>query len=281
VNKKPSYISNNYNFESEIGAGIIDELPLWSAPFGLVLLDELDYRKKIKVLDIGFGTGYPLLEIAQRLGKGSVVYGIDPWEPSHIRVRQKVDFYGMRNVILIKGEAENIPLKNGSIDLIVSNNGINNVTDADQVFRECERICRKGAQFVASINLNRTFDEFYDVFKDVLRKFGMKDEIESVYRHIYAKRKPTATFQRYFTNNSFKIVKTIRKVFTMKFTDEEAFFNHSLIKIGFMPSWESLLKEKDKKRIFTEIRKGLQAIAYKNGNLEMSVPYLVVNARKI
>jgi arsenite methyltransferase len=60
--------------------GFYDELPLWSAPFGIKLLEEVPLRKNIRALDIGFGTGFPLLELAQQLGASSVVYGIDPWE---------------------------------------------------------------------------------------------------------------------------------------------------------------------------------------------------------
>lgn len=281
MNKKPLYIDKKYNFNTGISSSIIDELPLWSAPFGLELLDQIEYRKNIKVLDIGFGSGFPLIEIAQRLGRTSTVYGIDPWEPSHIRINQKIKFYGLKNVKLIQGAAENIPLKNNSIDLIVSNNGINNVSDIEKVFKECERISKKGSQFVASINLNRTFEEFYDAFKDSLRKFNMLKELENVYKHIYEKRKPTATFQRYFLNNGFKVTNSIRKVFKIKYSDEDAFFNHSLIKIGFMSSWEQIIDKKDRKRVFDDVIKSLQKITKESGHLEMTVPYLIVNSVKL
>ena len=43
------------------------------------------------VLDVGFGTGFPLLELAQRLGKSATIYGIDPWEAAHERTHLKMD----------------------------------------------------------------------------------------------------------------------------------------------------------------------------------------------
>lgn len=280
MNKKPNYINREYKFNSKLNAGILDELPLWSAPFGLELLDQIEYRKNIKVLDIGFGTGFPLIEIAQRLGDSSLVYGVDPWDPSHTRVNQKIKFFGLKNIKLIKGFAESIPLKNNSIDLIVSNNGINNVSDIDTVFKECSRISKSGAQFIASINLNRTFEEFYDALKESLSEFGMKKEIESVYKHIYEKRKPTATFQRYFISNGFRITNTVRRIFKIKYADEIAFLNHSLIKIGFMPSWESLIQQKDRKKVFNLVSKKLKTYSANHGCLEMTVPYLIVNSVK-
>lgn len=281
MNKKPSYINKTFNFNTKIGAGILDELPLWSAPFGLGILNRINIKRNIRALDIGFGTGFPLIELAQRLGNSSTVFGIDPWKPSHIRVKQKINFYGIKNVKLIKGEAENIPLKSNSVDLIVSNNGINNVSDIEKVFDECNRISKKGAQFIASINLNRTFHEFYDSFIESLRKFDMEEEIKSIYAHIYKKRKPSITFQRYFTENGFQIECKDRKEFTMIFADEKAFFNHSLIKIGFLPSWEELLNESDRDKIFSNIRYLLKKESKKSGYLKMTVPNLIVTATKV
>ena len=55
---------------------LYDELPFWSAPFGLVLLDTVRLRKTIRVLDIGCGGGFPMLELAGRLDTGSHVFGL-------------------------------------------------------------------------------------------------------------------------------------------------------------------------------------------------------------
>src|SRR5665647_146253 len=101
MNKKPDYINDKYNFQTTIGASIIDEVPLWSAPFGLDLLNQIELKENLKVLDIGFGTGFPLIEIAQRLGNTSTVYGIDPWVSSHTRTQQKIDFYDFKNICLL------------------------------------------------------------------------------------------------------------------------------------------------------------------------------------
>ena len=63
-----------------------DDFPLWSAPFGLMLLNHIRLKPKIEALDIGFGSGFPLLELAQRLGNSSTVYGIDPDKAAHERI---------------------------------------------------------------------------------------------------------------------------------------------------------------------------------------------------
>lgn len=55
---------------------VYDELPLWSAMCGLLLLRHIPLRQDMKVLDVGCGTGFPLLELAQRLGSTSTVFGL-------------------------------------------------------------------------------------------------------------------------------------------------------------------------------------------------------------
>jgi hypothetical protein len=73
-----SYLSSNFNLNELID--VFDELSFWSAPFGLKLLENINYKQNITALDIGFGAGFPLTEIAMRLGNSSTVYGIDPWK---------------------------------------------------------------------------------------------------------------------------------------------------------------------------------------------------------
>ena len=59
----------NYKFkDTPEFVNTFDELPLWSAPFGLLLLKHVELKPNLKVIDIGSGAGFPLLELASRLG---------------------------------------------------------------------------------------------------------------------------------------------------------------------------------------------------------------------
>ena len=78
-----------------------DELPLWSAPFGLKLLDYIEYKPNITAIDLGFGTGFPLTELAMRLGDKSTVYGIDILKEALEKVKGKINYYGLENIKLI------------------------------------------------------------------------------------------------------------------------------------------------------------------------------------
>ena len=118
---------SNSNFAKNKNPEFLDELPLWSAPFGLKLLDYIDYKPNITAIDIGFGTGFPLIEMAMRLGNSSTVYGIDEWKEVIIRLESKIEYFGLSNVKIIEGSVESIPL---------DNNCINKVTNMDKALME-------------------------------------------------------------------------------------------------------------------------------------------------
>jgi ubiquinone/menaquinone biosynthesis C-methylase UbiE len=165
-----NYLKTNYDLNDNETVSVIDELPLWSAPFGLKLLDKINYRKNITALDIGSGLGFPLLEVSMRLGNTSKLYGIDPWEAAVERKKTKIRIYGITNVEIITGVAETIPLPDNSVDLIFSNNGLNNVNDINSVLSECRRISKIGAQLVFTYNTDGTMNEFYSVLEELLLK---------------------------------------------------------------------------------------------------------------
>jgi ubiquinone/menaquinone biosynthesis C-methylase UbiE len=127
---------HTFNVDDPEFVSVIDELPLWSAPFGLKLLDVIHLKHNMNILDIGCGLGFPLIEIAQRVGDSSKVFGIDPWESAIERVKLKIKKLDITNVKVIKGVAENLPFDDSFFDLIVSNNGINNVQNIEAVLSE-------------------------------------------------------------------------------------------------------------------------------------------------
>jgi ubiquinone/menaquinone biosynthesis C-methylase UbiE len=259
-------------------ADVYDELPLWSAPFGLKLLEHVDYKPGITALDIGFGTGFPLTELAMRLGESSVVYGIDPWTGATARVTKKIEYYGISNIRLIQGTAEAIPLENDSVDLIVSNNGLNNVGDQEKALSECSRIIKDGGQFVMTMNLDKTFIEFYDQLELVLAEMKLETEIGLMHSHIHEKRRPldevTSMLQKY----GFTVKRIEHDQFCYKFTDGTAMLNHYFIRLAFMESWIKFLPEDRLKIIFDKTEQRLNELARIAGGIQLSVPFVLIDS---
>lgn len=268
------------NFNKDEYFRLLDEIPLWSAPFGLKLLEFIEYKSAITALDIGFGTGFPLIELAMRLGNTSKVYGIDPDKAVMDRVNKKIKSYGIKNIKIIEGFAESIPMEDCSVDLITANNGINNVDDIAKVISECARVMKKDGQFVLTMNLDKSFFEFYKLFEKVLKEMNMKTEIDMMYQHISQKRPPLKNIESLLRKNGFYIKNLEHDSFNYKFTDGTAMFNHFFIRLSFLEAWMSLLPEVKREVVFETIETRLNEKAKKLGGVNMTIPYITVNATK-
>ncbi|MBP7737736.1 MAG: class I SAM-dependent methyltransferase [Spirochaetes bacterium] len=258
---------------------LLDETCLWSAPFGRMLLDEVAYRDKMRFLDIGPGTGFPLIELAQRLYK-SEAYGIDPWDAARRRIKAKADLLGLTNVSIVKGKAERLPFDDDFFDLIVSNNGLNNVSDIGRVLEECRRTMKKGARLVFTVNLPGSMKEFYAVFRTVLRRNKMEPLVADVDRHIRSKRLPEKAWMGLLKAHNFRNITSSTDSFSFKFSNAEAIFGHFFMKIAFIPSWEEIVPAKDRKKIFRDIKSDLNALSGKKGCIELTIPMICFNCGK-
>lgn len=259
---------------------IIDDLPLWSAPFGLMLLDMVRLRTGMNALDIGHGLGFPMLELAQRLGTTSTVYGIDPWESALERVKLKIQKLGLTNVTVVRGMAEKLPFEDGFFDLIVSNNGLNNVESIEAALSECRRVCRTAAQMVLTMNLPGTMREFYDIYRTVLRELGKAGELRKIEDHIHLKRKPLKETESQLAGAGFAISDVRKDTFRMRFANGTAMFNHFLIRLAFLKPWTDILVAGDVQTVFSEIEQRLNALAEKQGGLILTIPYVCIDCAR-
>lgn len=275
-----SYLLNNIDLDSDEVVSVLDELPFWSAPFGIKLLENLKLKKGITALDIGFGNGFPITEIAMRLGNSSKIYGIDPWLAANKRVVKKIKLYGITNIELLNGVAENLPFPDHSLDLITSNNGINNVSDLDRVLSECARVIKTGGQFLISMNLNTSLIEFYNVMEEALKMAGIFKEIEDMQKHIYEKRKPLNEMILKLQDNGFELKKLAKDKFDYTFADGTAMFHHYFIRLAFMESWKSFVPVERQEMIFDQIEQRLNNQASKLGFLKMSIPFVVMDCER-
>ena len=274
------YLQAQYNLNDPACISIIDDLPFWSAPFGIKLLDIVRYKKNIRALDIGFGLGFPLMELAMRLGPSSKVYGIDPWKGGMERTQRKLKYTDVQNVELIEGVAETMPFENNFFDLIVSNNGLNNVQDLAKVLAECNRVSKMTTQLVFTFNTNRTFIELYDVFREVLREHGLQKCEEKIDAHIYSKRKPLSEFKDVLDAAGFLIRAIHEDEFTYRFSDGTSMFNHFSMKVSFMKAWKEIVPTSLQDEIFKQVEDKMNRRAERNQGFAMRVPFVTMDCEK-
>lgn len=102
------------------------------------------------VLDLGSGGGIDVLLSAKRVSPGGKAYGLDMTDEMLALARENQDKAGIRNVEFLKGEIENIPLPDDSVDVVISNCVINLSADKDRVLAEAFRVLRPGGRFAVS-----------------------------------------------------------------------------------------------------------------------------------
>lgn len=264
---------------SEGVADFFDELPLWSAPFGLMLLERVPMRNGLTILDVGAGTGFLAIELAQRCGPESTVIAVDPWQPAVARLRAKIEYLGIQNLRILEQDAADLDLSDSSIDIVVSNLGINNFDNAEAVVGTCFRVLRPDGLVILTTNLVGHMHELYDVYRRTLVETGLSDRLVALNAHI-DHRATVESVEARLRRAGFDGVSTIERSFKMRFADGSALLRHYFIRLGFLEGWTKVVPPERVDDTLRALERNLNQVAVEKGELALTIPMACIEARK-
>jgi len=248
-----------------------DDLPLWSAMAGLLLLAHVPLAPGIVALDVACGTGFPTLELAERLGPAARVHGLDLWWPALDRARAKAAARGIGHAIFDQGDASAMPYPDAAFDLIVSNLGLNNLADADAAVAECRRVLKPGGTLGLSTNLVGHMAELYEVFARVLAETGAEREAGALRRHV-EHRATIAGVQALLERHGFAVRRVEQTTHAMRYADGAALLNHWFIRMGFLDGWRATVDAARVEEVFARLEAALPR------PLHLTVPFAYIEA---
>jgi arsenite methyltransferase len=109
-----------------------------------------DLHEGETVLDLGSGAGADVLISARRVGPSGRAIGLDMTQEMLELARANAAEAGVENAEFLEGYLEDIPLPDGSVDVVISNCVINLAADKRVVLAEAARVLRPGGRFAVS-----------------------------------------------------------------------------------------------------------------------------------
>ncbi|MBX3159433.1 MAG: methyltransferase domain-containing protein [Deltaproteobacteria bacterium] len=166
-----------------------DEIaPVWGSRFGKMLLRNLAVPDKGQVLDISCGTGYPTIEILRRMRDGSRLIAIDASSAMLDVARRKVADLGPlgKKGVFFRTESAvpKLSFADDVYDLVVCNLGLDEVPSLEVALRDFARVCKLGGEVRCTLPLAGTFQEFHDLYREVLIKHDKHEALDRLERHI-------------------------------------------------------------------------------------------------
>ena len=256
---------------------LFNETPIWSARFGFFMMQHLELRNHIRVMDLGCGAGFPLFELAYMHGPDCELIGLDTWQPALDYAEQRRAYFGLNHVQVVAYDGGVFPFPNGHFDLIVSNLGVNNFENPRATLAECARVCKPGARLVITTNIQGHMQAFYMLYRQVLEEFGNEVYLKRLEIHEQHRGTPESHIAL-IQQAGFHIERTIEDQTIMRYVNGTALFAHPLIRFAFMPAWVSLIEPDDQEAIFTQLEARLNEYAEAHGDLRLAIPMLYIEA---
>ncbi len=240
-----------------------DEIaPVWGSRFGKMLLRNLAMPDKSQVLDISCGTGYPALELLRKMGDGSRLIAIDPSSAMLDVARRKVADLGPlgKKGVFFRTESAvpKLSFANDVYDLVICNLGLGEMPEMASGLRDFARVAKLGGEVRCSLPLAGTFNEFHDIFREVLVKHDKHDALDRL--ETYVARYPTIDQCEAWMREANLEGEVVIDEFELLFKSSREFFFAPVIEFGPLNEWKEVAGEgQELQDVFWYIKEAIDA----------------------
>jgi ubiquinone/menaquinone biosynthesis C-methylase UbiE len=216
--------------------------PVWGTRFGKMLLRGLAVPERSQVLDVSCGTGWPTIEILRRMTDGSRLLAIDASSAMLDVARRKVSDLGPlgKKGVFFRTESAvpKLSFADDVYDLVVCNLGLDEMPSLDAALRDFARVTKRGGEVRCTLPLIGTFQEFHDLYREVLIKHDKHEALERLETH--CARFPTIDqLERAMRVANLDGVVEIEE-FTLLFKSSREFFFAPVIEYGPLTEWKDI-----------------------------------------
>ena len=225
-------------------ARIYDEeiAPVWGTRFGKMLLRNLKVPDRGQVLDVSCGTGWPTIEILRRMTDGSRLIAIDASSAMLDVARRKVADLGPlgKKGVFFRTESAvpKLSFTDDVYDLVVCNLGLDEMPSLDTALRDFTRVAKRGGEVRCTLPLAGTFQEFHDLYREVLIKHDKHEALERLETQI-ARYPAIEQLERAIKSSNLDGHVEIEE-FTLLFKSSREFFFAPVIEYGPLAEWKEI-----------------------------------------
>jgi ubiquinone/menaquinone biosynthesis C-methylase UbiE len=225
-------------------ARIYDEeiAPVWGTRFGKMLLRDLAVPARGQVLDVSCGTGYPTVEILRRMSEGSRLIAIDASSAMLDVARRKIAELGPlgKKGVFFRTESAvpKLSFADDVYDLVVCNLGLPEMPSLETALRDFARVAKRGGEVRCTLPLAGSFQEFHDLYREVLIKHDKHEALDRLDRHIA--RYPTVERVERCMQVAGLDGAIEAEEFTLLFKSSREFFFAPVIEYGPLAEWKEI-----------------------------------------
>ncbi|HEX2685101.1 MAG TPA: methyltransferase domain-containing protein [Kofleriaceae bacterium] len=240
-----------------------DEIaPCWGARFSKLLLRNLAVPERGQVLDVSCGTGSPTIEILRRMSEGSRLIAIDESSAMLDVVRRKVAELGPlgKKGVFFRTESAvpKLSFADDVYDLVVCNLGLAEMPSIEVALRDFARVVKPGGEVRCTLPLAGTFEEFHDLYREVLVKHDKHDALERLDSHIA--RYPTFERVERCLAGANLTGEIDVETFSLLFRSSREFFFAPVIEYGPLADWKAIAGDgQEMQDVFWSIKEAIDA----------------------